>query len=105
MRAWVLRCGRTPSPPCHGKASAIRHRADGLFVGLPDPLAAARYHSLCVVEDSLPQCLVADAWTDDGVLMAMHHREHPTFGLQFHPESFLTEVGGDLLAQFLEAAA
>lgn len=91
--------------PCHGKAWTIRHGASGLLAGLPAPLTAARYHSLAVVESTLPDCLAADAWTDEGVLMALHHRTHPTFGLQFHPESFRSPDGPALLARFLEVAA
>ncbi len=88
----------------HGKASAVRHGGAGLLAGLPDPFPAARYHSLEVGEETLPAELEPLAWAEDGVLMAMRHRELPYFGVQFHPESVLTEVGPHLLANFLAAA-
>lgn len=90
--------------PMHGRASQIRHDGRGLFASLPNPLRVGRYHSLVVAENSLPACLQATAHTADGVVMALSHREHPTFGVQFHPESILTERGYDLLANFLELA-
>jgi anthranilate synthase component 2 len=92
-------------PPCHGKAWRIEHRGTGLFRGLPQPMTAARYHSLCVAADSLPDGLSAEAWTGDGLLMSIQHRSWPVFGLQFHPESFRTEAGLDLLRNFLEVAS
>ena len=88
--------------PCHGKTSAVLHTGKGLFAGLPNPLQACRYHSLQVT--SLPPELIVDARTQDGVVMAIHHVAHPTFGVQFHPESFRSEFGPRLLANFLEAA-
>ena len=91
--------------PCHGKAWTIRHDAQGLFAGLPSPLTACRYHSLVVEPSSLPAVLQAQAWTPEGVLMALRHRVQPTFGVQFHPESFRTEHGLALLRNFLAAAA
>lgn len=85
----------------HGKTSSVRHRGNGLFAGLPNPFAATRYHSLAVVESTLPPELEPVAWSDDGVLMAMAHRSKPYWGVQFHPESILTEVGPTLIANFL----
>ena len=85
----------------HGKTSSVRHRGNGLFAGLPNPFAATRYHSLAVVESTLPPELEPVAWSDDGVLMAMAHRSKPYWGVQFHPESILTEVGPALIANFL----
>jgi para-aminobenzoate synthetase component II len=89
--------------PRHGMASSILHDGTGIFDGLPSPFDAARYHSL-IVESPLPQCLVATAWTD-GFVMALAHRSHPTFGVQFHPESILTTAGYGLLANFLALVA
>jgi anthranilate synthase/aminodeoxychorismate synthase-like glutamine amidotransferase len=85
----------------HGKTSAVRHRGEGLFAGLPDPFEATRYHSLEVRRETLSEELVPAAWSDDGVLMAMRHRELPYWGVQFHPESVLTVEGPRLLANFL----
>ena len=90
--------------PVHGQASRIRHDGSGLFAGVPSPLKVGRYHSLVVAPDSLPIELRPTAWTDDGVLMAFEHTRLPVFGVQFHPESILTERGYDLLANFLELA-
>ncbi|MGE0144367.1 MAG: aminodeoxychorismate/anthranilate synthase component II [Planctomycetota bacterium] len=91
--------------PCHGKVRPLHHRGGGLFRGLPERLSVCRYHSLCVAPDSLPADLCIDAWSDDEVVMALRHRRHPVFGLQFHPESFRTEVGDALIDRFLEFAA
>jgi len=85
----------------HGKTSAIEHNGEGLFAGLPSPFTATRYHSL-IVPEPLPDCLERTAWTAEGELMGLRHREHPTFGLQFHPESILTEHGHQMLKNFLE---
>jgi anthranilate synthase/aminodeoxychorismate synthase-like glutamine amidotransferase len=86
----------------HGKTSSIRHDQRGVFSGLPTPFTATRYHSL-VVDDALPACLEATAWTvDQNELMGVRHRELPIEGVQFHPESFLTEHGHHLLRNFLE---
>ena len=86
----------------HGKTSSIRHDQRGVFSGLPSPFTATRYHSL-VVDDALPDCLEATAWTvDQNELMGVRHRELPIEGVQFHPESFLTEHGHHLLRNFLE---
>jgi len=94
---------RAPEP-VHGRVSAIRHNAQGVFQGLANPLAGCRYHSLVVEESSLPECLAATAWTADGVVMALEHRTRPVVGLQFHPESILTDHGYALLSRFLALA-
>ncbi|MDX8408533.1 MAG: aminodeoxychorismate/anthranilate synthase component II [Mariprofundales bacterium] len=85
----------------HGKTSPIVHDGSGVFAHLPSPFTATRYHSL-IVEEPLPQVLLRTAWTAEGELMGLRHREHPTFGVQFHPESILTEHGHTLLKNFLE---
>jgi anthranilate synthase component 2 len=86
----------------HGKLSAIQHRGAGVFAGLPQPFQATRYHSLIVRRDDLPACLEVTAWTDDGLIMGLRHREHPVEGVQFHPESIMTESGKLLLKNFLD---
>lgn len=91
----------------HGKTSAIHHRGDGLFKGLAEPFTATRYHSLVLERDSLPSCLQVTAWTGTssvGEIMGIRHTQHPLFGVQFHPESILTEHGHELLRNFLELA-
>ena len=88
----------------HGKTSPIHHDGSGIFSGIPSPFTATRYHSL-IVEEPLPEELVRTAWTEEGELMGMRHREHPTFGVQFHPESILTEHGHKMLANFLQFRA
>jgi anthranilate synthase component II len=88
----------------HGKTSLIRHRDVGVFAGLPQPLEATRYHSLIVDRDSVPDCLEITAETDDGIVMGLRHRDHPTEGVQFHPESILSVGGHDLLRTFLAQA-
>jgi anthranilate synthase/aminodeoxychorismate synthase-like glutamine amidotransferase len=85
----------------HGEASQVNHDGEGLLAGLPSPFPAARYHSLCVDEASLPAEIEITARTDDGVVMAMRHRSLPLEGVQFHPESVLTPEGPRLLANFL----
>jgi anthranilate synthase component II len=85
----------------HGKTSEIRHNDSGVFHGLPDPLTATRYHSLVIEKKSLPACLEVTAWTDDGEIMGVRHRKLLVEGVQFHPESILTEKGHELLANFL----
>jgi len=85
----------------HGKTSPIEHDGAGLFAGLPSPFTATRYHSL-IVPEPLPDCLQRTAWTAEGELMGLRHCEHPTFGLQFHPESILTEHGHQMLKNFLD---
>jgi anthranilate synthase component 2 len=89
----------------HGKVSAVRHDGSGVFAGLPDPFEATRYHSLVVSRESLPDALEVTAWTDDGLVMGVRHREHPVVGVQFHPESICTPVGHRLLGAFLDMAA
>jgi anthranilate synthase component 2 len=91
----------------HGKTSRIRHEGVGVFAGLPDGYEATRYHSLVVSRETLPDCLEITAWTDhaDGSfdeIMGLRHRQHPVEGVQFHPESILTEHGHALLKNFLE---
>jgi len=88
----------------HGKTSMIHHDAKGLFVGLPNPFEATRYHSLAVARDSLPAELEVTAWTDDGEIMGLRHRTLAVEGVQFHPESILTAVGKQLLHNFLDMA-
>ena len=102
----VVRAGRI----MHGKTSPIRHRGTGVFAGLPDPFEATRYHSLVVDKATLPDCLEVTAWTehDDGSMeeiMGLRHRAHPVEGVQFHPESILTQHGHALLKNFLERHA
>jgi len=94
----VVRAGE----PVHGRTSPIHHDGRGLFAGLPGPITACRYHSLVVEEASLPACLEVSARTDDGTIMGLRHRELPVVGLQFHPESILTDLGDDMLAGFLK---
>ena len=86
----------------HGKTSPIHHMGVGVFRGLPDPFTAIRYHSLAVERETLPDCLEVTAWTDDGEIMGLRHRELHVEGVQFHPESILTEHGHALLRNFLE---
>ena len=86
----------------HGKTSPIHHTGVGVFRGLPDPFTAIRYHSLAVERETLPDCLEVTAWTDDGEIMGLRHRELRVEGVQFHPESILTEHGHALLRNFLE---
>jgi anthranilate synthase component 2 len=85
----------------HGKSSLTYHSGRGVLAGLPNPFSAIRYHSLVVRRDGLPDCLEVTAWTDDGTIMGLKHRQYPVEGVQFHPESFMTEVGKDLLRNFL----
>jgi anthranilate synthase/aminodeoxychorismate synthase-like glutamine amidotransferase len=89
----------------HGKTSQIRHEGQGLFEGLPSPLEATRYHSLVVERSSVPDVLEVTAETEDGVVMGLRHRDLPVEGVQFHPESILTEGGHKLLQNFLARAA
>lgn len=88
--------------PVHGRTSLVHHNGQRLFAGVPNPLQATRYHSLIVAPDSLPECLDVTARTEDGIVMAVEHRSRPVFGVQFHPESVLTQCGHQLLANFLE---
>ncbi|MEA5421887.1 aminodeoxychorismate/anthranilate synthase component II [Synechococcus sp. CCY9202] len=90
----------------HGKTSPVRHGGEGVFAGLPDPLTATRYHSLIAERASLPECLEITAWLDDGTIMGLRHRDHPHIeGVQFHPESVLTQNGHALLSNFLRQAS
>jgi anthranilate synthase/aminodeoxychorismate synthase-like glutamine amidotransferase len=95
--------GRAPEA-VHGRTSPVHHNGRGIFAGVPNPLVACRYHSLIVEEAGLPEILEVTARTADGVVMAITHRERPIIGLQFHPESILTEAGYALLANFLRLA-
>jgi anthranilate synthase/aminodeoxychorismate synthase-like glutamine amidotransferase len=86
----------------HGKSSLVHHKGEGVLAGLPNPFSAIRYHSLAVSPEGLPDCLEVTAWTDDGTIMGLRHRQHPVEGVQFHPESFMTPVGKDVLGNFLK---
>ena len=88
--------------PRHGKTSRIRHDGRGVLRGVPDPLTAARYHSLAADEAGLPECLEVTARAEDGVVMGLRHRLWPVEGVQFHPESYLTPEGPSILRNFLE---
>ena len=85
----------------HGKTSLIHHDGKGLFLGLPNPFEAIRYHSLALYRENLPDSLEITAWTDNGLIMGVRHKEHIVEGVQFHPESVLTPRGDDLLANFM----
>jgi anthranilate synthase/aminodeoxychorismate synthase-like glutamine amidotransferase len=87
--------------PMHGKISRIHHSETGLFSGLPNPFMATRYHSLVIAPNSVPDCLQVTATSEDGEIMAVQHAEYPVYGVQFHPESVLTEHGYRLLDHFL----
>ncbi|HJO34911.1 MAG: aminodeoxychorismate/anthranilate synthase component II [Pseudomonadota bacterium] len=94
----------------HGKTSTVRHGGQGVFAGLPDPFTATRYHSLVLAPESVPECLEVTAWTEDAAgardeVMGVRHRSLPVEGVQFHPESILTEHGHALLRNFLEQHA
>ena len=92
----------------HGKTSPVSHGDTDLFEGLPDPFEATRYHSLVLNPDTLPECLQVTAWTDDPAgrtIMGVAHRQHATWGVQFHPESILTTAGDELLGNFLKLAS
>ena len=86
--------------PLHGRTSVIRHDGAGLFAGAASPLTVCRYHSLVAEAETLPECLRATAWTDDGLVMAVEHRTRPVYGVQFHPEAILTEAGQLLINNF-----
>jgi anthranilate synthase component 2 len=86
----------------HGKTSMIHHSDQGVFHGLSNPFQATRYHSLVIEPETLPDCLEVTAWTDDEEIMGVRHREYPIEGVQFHPESILTQHGHELLANFLK---
>jgi para-aminobenzoate synthetase component 2 len=101
MGGQVVRASR----PRHGKTSPIHHDGEGIFAGLPSPFAATRYHSLLVAREGLPACLEVVATTLEGEIMALRHRDLPLWGVQFHPESVLTEHGHALLRNFLGLSA
>jgi anthranilate synthase/aminodeoxychorismate synthase-like glutamine amidotransferase len=90
------------SKPMHGKTSLIHHDGKNLFAGLDNPFEAVRYHSLLVYRDDLPACLEVTAETSEGEIMGLRHREHPTEGVQFHPESIMTAPGMEILRNFLK---
>ena len=91
--------------PSHGKTSWIRHDNSGVLAGVADPFEATRYHSLIVERSTVPEELVVTAWTADGTVMGLRHSRHPTYGVQFHPESVLTREGKKILANFVRRAA
>ena len=90
--------------PMHGKISAVHHDGTGVFAGLPDPVDVVRYHSLTLQPDSIPEALIVNARTEDGVIMGVRHRDYPIHGVQFHPESIASVAGRELLANFLTIA-
>jgi anthranilate synthase component II len=94
----VTRAGRL----MHGKTSMVYHRGDPLFTGVPSPFEATRYHSLIVQEETIPDALTITAFTEQGEIMAVRHKEHPVVGVQFHPESILTGYGPRIIRNFLE---
>ena len=85
----------------HGKMSLIHHDGEGVFKGLPNPFEAIRYHSLAIYKEDMPDDLEVTAWTDNGIVMGVRHKNNPVEGIQFHPESIMTKVGHDLLRNFL----
>ncbi len=85
----------------HGKTSLITHTGEGIFSGLPNPFTAVRYHSLAIDTNTLPAFIKVTAWSEDGEVMGVQHKDYPVFGVQFHPESVLSEAGLDLLRNFL----
>ncbi|HEY5033607.1 MAG TPA: aminodeoxychorismate/anthranilate synthase component II [Candidatus Dormibacteraeota bacterium] len=91
--------------PSHGKTSWIRHDNSGVLAGVSDPFEATRYHSLIVERASIPDELVVTAWTADDTVMGLRHSRHPTYGVQFHPESVLTKEGKKILANFIRRAS
>jgi anthranilate synthase component 2 len=88
--------------PMHGKISPVHHLSTGVFAGLPNPFNATRYHSLAIRRETLPACLEITAWTEDGEIMGVRHKEFPIQGVQFHPESIMTEHGHAMLDNFLK---
>ena len=98
LGARIVRAGQ----PMHGKPSQMNHNERGLFRGLPTPYSAIRYHSLVVKRDTVPDCLEITAETEAGEVMGLRHKEHPIWGVQFHPESILTDHGRELLRNFLK---
>ncbi len=97
--ASVVRAGRL----MHGRTSPILHSGDGVFRGLPSPLIATRYHSLIVERDTIPPELEVSAWTEEGEVMGLRHRSLPIEGVQFHPESFLTQHGHEMIGNWLKS--
>ncbi len=89
----------------HGKSSRVFHTNKGLFRNLPSPFSVIRYHSLAVDPDNLPPCLEVTAWCEDGTIMGLQHSSYPVYGVQFHPESFMTSFGMELLENFLQEGA
>ncbi|MEK3732740.1 MULTISPECIES: aminodeoxychorismate/anthranilate synthase component II [Paenibacillus] len=89
----------------HGKTSAIHHSGTSVFEGLPNPFTATRYHSLIVEKESLPDCLEITSWTEEGEIMGLRHKEYPVEGVQFHPESIITDHGHQMLRNFLKRSA
>lgn len=85
----------------HGKVSPVSHSGKGMFKGLPNPVTCTRYHSLVIERGTLPECLEITAWTEDGEIMGVRHKEYAVEGVQFHPEALLTEHGHDMLNNFL----
>ena len=99
----LLGCRIVPAKSLvHGRASPIHHDGRTLFDGLPNPFLAGRYHSLAVLDESVPEDLMVSAYTSDGEIMGLRHKRHPVEGVQFHPESVLTPEGGRLLRNFLD---
>lgn len=94
---------RAPTP-MHGKISPVFHDGKDVFAGLPNPFNATRYHSLTLEPSSIPDSLDVTAWTEDGIIMGVCHKQHPISGVQFHPESIASEYGHDLLRNFLQEA-
>ena len=90
--------------PMHGKVTGLVHNGKGLFEGLPETFQVTRYHSLVIDRHTLPGCMEADAWSKDGEIMGMHHRNMPVYSVQFHPEAVLTDYGHELLHNFLKCA-
>ena len=86
----------------HGKTSLIHHDGKGVFLGIPSPFRAIRYHSLVIQNETLPDELEVSAWTDNGIIMGVRHKSLPVEGIQFHPESIMTEYGKELLSNFLK---
>jgi len=85
----------------HGKTSLINHNGEGLFKGIPNPFKAIRYHSLMIYKETLPDELEVTAWTDNGIVMGIRHKSYPVQGIQFHPESIMTEFGKEILSNFI----
>lgn len=88
----------------HGKVSPVTHDGTGVFADIPSPFNATRYHSLALEEQSLPDCLIANGWTEDGEIMSVYHQTRPIYGVQFHPESIASEYGHEMIANFMRLA-